>query len=120
MNDVETPTGYALIKRSAWLGMKISLFVLAPICVLCWLVLLVPIVYKSASLGMSPLEFIRAVDALSPSDTPTHLSRIVGGLIAAVGLVVVGVLSSAVTGAVIGAATAGVQSLRARRSRPND
>ena len=116
MQSNEPVAGVALIKRSAWLGTKISFAVLGPICVLCWLVIGGPVLYKSASFGVSPLELMRSADAMSAGPgSPTHLSRILDGLIAAAELVVVGVAFSALTGAAIGAIAA-VISHRLRRS----
>jgi hypothetical protein len=120
MKGEKSKTDFALVKRSASLGIKISAYVLAPLCILFWLVAFVPIVYKSASLGMSPLEFIRAPDSLLPRNSPTHLSKIVGGLIASVELVIVGIVSSALFAALIGVNAAGIKALRCRGNRSFD
>ena len=108
MQDADKIGGYPLIKRSAWLGAKLSFVVLAPICILCWLGVTGVIFYKSISSGVSPFEIISVIDATSP----THLSKIVNGLIASIILFVVGVASCAFTGAAVGAVTSGIRRLR--------
>jgi hypothetical protein len=108
MQDSDAIRGLPLIKRSAWLGAKISFIVLAPICILGWLVAVVAIVYKSYLSGVSPFELISAVDASSPD----ILSRIVNGLLALVVLMAIGVAFSRFAGAAIGAVTAGIRVLR--------
>jgi hypothetical protein len=102
------PSGISVIKRSTWLGAKLSFAVLAPICILCWVGFVGLIVYKSVTLGVSPLEVIRAVDSTSTVST-------LRGFLAPLLMVLVGTAFSAITGAAIGAlATLG------KRRRPLD
>lgn len=107
MENGATATGSALVKRSTWLAAKLSFLVLAPICVTCWAAVAALIMYRSGRQGTSPFRLISEMD-------PTQFAKITDGLIAAVELVIVGVVFCAVAGAAIGAITAG---LRARQYR---
>ncbi len=113
MQTDETLVGRALIKRLTWLGVKLAFFVLAPICLLCWLGFSGLIVYKSISLGVSPLEITRAIDA-TPSNpvSPVYFSKTIDVFVASGLLVVIGVAFSAVVAAAIGAVAASVRKLR--------
>jgi hypothetical protein len=103
----------SLIKRSMWLGIKISLLVMIPVCILAWLSLIGLILYKSLSLRASPLEIVMEVDSrANASGSPVFISRTADAF-GAVGLLgVAGVAFSAITAAAIGAIAIVVQKLR--------
>ena len=115
MNFEQHKSGLALVKRSAWLGARLAFYVLAPLCFLLWIGFSSMILYKSASFGVWPLELIRVADiGKSELGEPTHMSRIVRGMFAPYQFVGLGMVCSAITGAVIGAIAAGVRRLRRR------
>lgn len=113
MKDKKANSGVALIKRSAWLGAVISFAVLGSLCVLLWLVLAGLILYKSVTLGVSPFELLRALDARSPGAG----SKFVDVLVASAAAVFVGVTFCTITAAAIGAAAAGIKALRGSHKR---
>jgi hypothetical protein len=108
-------SGLALVKRSAWLGTKISFFVLAPIANLIWLGLSWMLMRASWKHGMWPLELIQAADALprDPGEV-SYATKTMRGFLTPFQLVAVGMAFSAITGAVIGSIAAGVRRLRRR------
>ncbi len=120
MHDTASPNGFALIKRCTWLGTKISFVVLGAICVLIWIGIVGLLAYKSATLDVPIIEVIRAIDRSPPGLSPPLFgSKFATGILAPLGLLAIGTLSSAITASFIGVIGMLVQRYRsrARRSR---
>jgi hypothetical protein len=94
----------ASVKRCAWLAIRLSFFVLAPMCTLCWFAFVGLVVYKVRESGLPFSDFVLAV----PTEFWTNL---ISASFAVLCLVIVGVASSAVVGATIGAVSAGFSRL---------
>lgn len=104
------PLDWTFVKRSAWLGTRISFVVLAPIGIFCWLVGGGMLLYKCGESGMSPIAFLKAID-------PSILAKIINGLAAVFLLVVTGVVGCTGMGAAVAASAVGCHKLRRRIAR---
>lgn len=116
VKDDETSPSLILIRKCAQLGAKIAFVVLAPICVLVMLGMFGLLSYQSLAHGMTPIDLLHAMGN-SSSGGETVLSKFLKGLAAGPLLVVIGVLSSAVTGGLIGAVAAAIGIIRCRARR---
>jgi hypothetical protein len=109
------PTILASAKRSAKLGVQIALFVLGPICIVVWLALIAGVFYKSYSLGISPVDFLRLEIPDHPG-SPTYLAMLLRVMLLCLAVAIYGILMCAAAGGAIGA----VAGFVARRSRSAD
>jgi hypothetical protein len=94
-----------MVKRATWLATKVSFFILAPICAICFLGIAAAIMYKSGFQGVSPIRLLTGLDA-------DQRSKILDGLLATVELLVAGVAICAVAGGLLGAVFGAISRLR--------
>src|SRR5262245_43425913 len=92
----------ASTKQAAKLGAKISLWILGPLCILIWVAIIGGVFYKSASLGISPSEFLR-LQAPNHSESETFLVLFARAMFGALLILVMGVVACTLAGAAIGA-----------------
>jgi hypothetical protein len=103
-------SGLALIKRCVWFATRVSFIVLAPVSMICFAAAVGSLAYKCGCSGLSPLAFFRSIDK-------DLLAKVIGGLIATIGLTVLGVGFCAGVGTLIGALAAGCRVMGQRSRR---